>query len=130
MAPPLPGRSPPLPAPADTPERRGWRALASWARGAHRDSVPSLVLANAQITPRAAFMLGLDGALPTARYSPPAPSPAHPAAARGRCVNHYTLPSLLQSPPRAARPPKPDRWAQEDEVSLRDKDGSSPSSIL
>lgn len=74
-------RSPPPPTPL---ERRGWRALARWARGAHRDSVPSLVLANAQITPRAAFMLGRDGALPTARYSPPAPSPAHPAAARGR----------------------------------------------
>lgn len=120
-------RSPPAPIP---PERRGWHALARWARRAHRDSSPSLVLANAQITPRAAFMLSQDGALPTARYSPPAPSRAHPAAARGRCVYHYTLPSRLQSPPRVARPPKPDRWARGDEVPLRNKDGSSPSSIL
>lgn len=114
------------PPPSTLPERSGWRALAPWARGAHWDSVPSLALANAQITPRAAFMLGRDGALPTARYSPPAPSRAHSAAARGRCVNRYTLPSQLQSPPRAARPPKPGRWAQGGEVSLNDKDDSSP----
>lgn len=80
------------------PERRGRRALARRARGAHRDSVPSLVLANAQITPRAAFMLARDGALPTTRYSAPAPSREHPAAARGRCVNPYTLPQSASEP--------------------------------
>lgn len=124
--------SPPL-ASAPRPGRHpgSWRALAGRAWGAHETSALSLVLTNAQITPRAAFMRCPGGALPTARYSPWARSSAQPAAARGRCANHGTLPPSASEPTEGratseARPPR----SRGSKGVLPGKGGSSPSSSI
>ncbi|MEJ1276661.1 hypothetical protein NN561_007570 [Cricetulus griseus] len=84
-------RSPPRPAPLKL------SALAGWARGAHGTSAPSLVLTNAQITPRASFMRCPGGALPTARYSSLGTAQRATSGRQGRCANHRTLPRWPQA---------------------------------